>query len=125
MKLNTYDIGTIDENKLEVAIVGIEYNGELYFENVGAEMDWEIPERNIESGENAVEAAIRIIEDEVGALSFELKPVCDYSIVENELEVSGRLFYAKVEKFDSEPKLRYFMLHPKLYDELNATKEEI
>lgn len=126
MEMEFYKIGEIDEDKLDVMIIGIEYNNELIFDKVKDVENWELPEVNKQADECPTEAAVKIITEEIGAVSFTLKPLEDYCVKKDGKETCGRLFYAKVERFDSsldsEIELRYFQVHPEICEKLAEMK---
>lgn len=126
MEMEFYKIGEIEEDKLEVMMIGIEYNNELIFDKVEDIEGWKLPEPNKNSEECAMEAAVKVITEEIGAVSFTLKQIEDFCVKEDGKETYGRLFYAKVERFDSsldsEIELRYFLVHPEIYEKLEEMK---
>lgn len=126
MDMDFYRIGEIEEDKLEVMIIGIEYNNELIFDKVEDKENWELPKANKNPEDCPMEAAVKIITEEIGASSFTLKQIEDFCAKKEGREIYGRLFYAKVERFDSsldsEIEFRYFLVHPEIYDKLADMK---
>lgn len=126
MDIEFFKIGELDEDKLEVMMIGIEYNNELIFDKVEDLATWDIPATNKDLEECATEAAVKVITEEIGAVNFTLKPMYDYIIKKEGKDIYGRLFYAKVERFnsslDSEIELRYFQVHPDIYEKLAEMK---
>ena len=69
---------------------------------------YEIPGGHREAGETIIEAARRELREETGAVSFEIQPVCVYSVTgknrvsETGEETFGMLFFAQVQAFEKE-----------------------
>lgn len=67
---------------------------------------WEIPGGHREKGENISDAAKRELYEETGALEFDIKPVCVYSVTTLDnfdgRESFGMLFFADIKRFEKE-----------------------
>ena len=63
---------------------------------------WELPGGHIETGETYTEAAKRELHEETGAVKFDIRPVCVYS-VKREEESFGMLFFADIREFGGLP----------------------
>lgn len=66
---------------------------------------WEISGGHREAGENIMDTAKRELYEETGALEFNIKPVCVYSVTEpdnlNNEESFGMLFFADIKNFEA------------------------
>lgn len=62
------------------AVIITKHDGKLLWCRHEARQTWEVPGGHIEAGESALEAAARELQEETGALSFSLKPVCWYRL---------------------------------------------
>ena len=69
---------------------------------------WECPGGHVEAGETPFAAARRELFEETGATDFDIMPVWDYQLYDEDgLRVlnNGRVFFAEIRSFDSLPKM--------------------
>lgn len=68
-----------DDLPHKYAVIIARYQGRLLWCRHAARQSWEIPGGHIEPGETALEAAVRELQEETGAVDFTIRPVCWYS----------------------------------------------
>jgi len=68
------------EARQKYAVIIAKHGGQLLWCRHQERATWEVPGGHIEEGETAIEAAARELQEETGALSFTLKPVCWYRL---------------------------------------------
>lgn len=114
MSVRFYD--NVDDKLLKFAVIVSKSNGKWVFCKHKKRTTYEIPGGHREPGEDILETARRELVEETGAIDFDLKPICVYSVLdENDLDGSetyGLLCYAEIcsfGKIDSEiEKLVFF-----------------
>lgn len=60
----------------------------------------EIPGGHREPGESVDQAARRELKEETGAIDFVIRPVCVYSVVRDDGESFGMLYYSEITSFE-------------------------
>ncbi|MBS4537720.1 NUDIX domain-containing protein [Clostridium sp. D2Q-11] len=125
MVVDFYDIGTIDNEKLEYAVICCIYKGKFVFVRHKERETWEIPGGRREIGEVIEETGKRELEEETGAKQFSIHKVCDYSVSREEKTSYGRLFYSEIEVFGDLPNME--IEEVRLFNEMptNLTYPEI
>ena len=78
VKVNFYD--EVDDVLLKFAVIVAKYNNKLVFCKHKDRDTLEIPGGHRESGENIDVTAKRELFEETGAMEFNIKPVCVYSV---------------------------------------------
>lgn len=103
-KVNFYD--TIDDSLLKFAVIISRHNGKWVFCKHKKRNTWEIPGGHRETGENILETAKRELQEETGAITFDMTPICIYSVTApdnfNGMETFGKLFFADIHTFEEE-----------------------
>ncbi|MDO4379223.1 MAG: NUDIX domain-containing protein, partial [Erysipelotrichia bacterium] len=87
MSVKFYD--SVDDKLLKFAVIVSKSNGKWVFCKHKKRTTYEIPGGHREPGEDILETARRELIEETGAIDFDLKPICVYSVVdENNLDGS-------------------------------------
>ena len=106
MKVNFYD--NVDDELLKFAVIISKHNGKWVFCKHKERNTYEIPGGHREHNEQIFETAKRELEEETGATSYTISPVCVYSVVgKNRVnqtgeETYGMLFFADIQMFENE-----------------------
>jgi 8-oxo-dGTP diphosphatase len=141
LKINFYDVGYIEDNKLKFAVIAAKHAGKWIFVRHKERTTWEIPGGHRERGEDIDSTASRELVEETGAVDFKLYPICVYSVDKEGSESCGQLYYAEVttlgalpdseiqevKVFDEMPdNLTHALIQPYLYEKtmdfLNSCK---
>jgi len=102
MDIQFYRAGEIDENEMAYAVIAAQYGGKWVFVRQKAKTTWEIPGGRKEKDESILQTARRELYEETGAIDFELREICDYSVTRDETRF-GRLFYADITALERLP----------------------
>ena len=78
IEVNFYD--EVDDSLLEFAVIISKSNGKWVFCKHKERDTFEVPGGHRELGEKIEEAAARELKEETGAVEFNIKPVCVYSV---------------------------------------------
>ena len=101
MSVKFYD--SVDDALLKFAVIVTKSNGKWVFCKHKERETFEVPGGHREKGENIIDTAKRELVEETGAIDFELKPVCVYSVTDDNNfdgnETFGLLCYAEVSSF--------------------------
>lgn len=104
MEVKFYD--TVSDGLLKFAVIIAKHNGKLVFCKHRQRDTIEIPGGHREDSENISDTARRELYEETGATDFNIKPVCVYSVTdENNFdgeETFGMLFFAEIFSFEKE-----------------------
>ena len=103
LKVSFYKLNTIEENKLDFAVIACRYNKKWIYVKHKKSNTWEIPGGHKEANENIDDAAKRELYEETGAQKFHLYPICIYSVDRENAKSYGQLYYGDVYSFDSMP----------------------
>ncbi|MGN0535190.1 MAG: NUDIX domain-containing protein [Eubacterium sp.] len=101
MSVNFYE--NIDDELLKFAVIVSKTNGKWVFCKHKQRNTLEVPGGHREPNENIIDTARRELVEETGAVDFDLKPICVYSVVDennfNGEETFGLLCYADIYSF--------------------------
>lgn len=105
--VNFYD--NVDDKKLKFAVIISKTQGKWVFCKHRERNTYEVPGGHREDNESILDTAKRELKEETGAIEFDIKPVCVYSVIgktrvnENiEEETFGMLFFANIDTFEDE-----------------------
>ncbi len=99
---------TADDTLLKFAVIVSKSNGKWVFCKHKERDTYEVPGGHRENGETILETAKRELYEETGAIAFDIKPVCVYSVLgknrvnETGEESFGMLYYAEISAFEKE-----------------------
>src|SRR5690554_5265406 len=103
LKVNFYGLNTVEDTKLEFAVIMARYKGKWIFVRHKERLTWEIPGGHREGNESINLTASRELTEETGAKNYSIIPVCIYSVARDKTESFGQLFYSNVEYMDELP----------------------
>lgn len=136
--VNFYELDSVKNEKLEFAVIVCRYLGKFILAKHKERKTWEIPGGHREKNEDIKDTAKRELYEETGALEYTIKPICEYSVGNDEKIRYGRLFFAEVTKlanhlefeiekidfFNELPEnLTYPTIQPKLFEKILEMRE--
>lgn len=118
MEVKFYD--TVDDKLLKFAVIVAKSNGKWVFCKHKERDTYECPGGHREAGENIDDTARRELYEETGAINYNIKPICVYSVTApdnfNGVETFGKLYFADISTFEAE--LHSEIEKIELFDEL-------
>lgn len=97
---------SIDDNLLKFAVIAAKTNGKWVFCKHKNRNTLEMPGGHRENGEDILATAKRELYEETGAIRFEIRPVCVYSVTApnnfDGNETFGMLYYAEISELENE-----------------------
>ena len=106
LELKFYD--SVDDSLLKFAVIVSQSNGKWVFCKHKERDTYEVPGGHREAGESILETAKRELQEETGAIRFDMKPLCVYSVTgktrvnDTGEESFGLLCYAEITEFATE-----------------------
>lgn len=104
MSVKFYD--KVDDKLLKFAVIIAKTEGKYVFCKHKERDTWEVPGGHREPDEVIFDTAKRELYEETGAVEFDMKPICAYSVIaENNFdgaETFGMLYYADINSFENE-----------------------
>lgn len=102
--VNFYD--EVDDKLLKFAVIIAKTEGKYVFCKHKERETWEVPGGHREPDETILDTAKRELYEETGAVEFDIKPVCVYSVTSKEEfdgeETFGMLYLADIKVFEHE-----------------------
>ncbi|RCX21477.1 8-oxo-dGTPase [Fontibacillus phaseoli] len=97
MQVIFYEFDVIDDEKLNFAVILTQYNDQWIYVKHKERQTWEIPGGRREPNESIENTARRELYEETGALTYNLSPLCVYSVKRGiDDESYGALYYSEV-----------------------------
>lgn len=90
----------VEDSLLKFAVILARSGGKWLFCRHRERTTLEIPGGHREPGESVDQAARRELREETGAKDFIIRPVCVYSVVRDDGESFGMLYYAEITSFE-------------------------
>ena len=90
----------VEDSLLKFAVILARSGGKWVFCRHRERNTLEIPGGHREPGESVDETARRELREETGAKDFAIRPVCVYSVVRDDGESFGMLYYAEIASFE-------------------------
>ena len=106
VEVRFYD--TVNDELLKFAVIISQSNGKWVFCKHKERDTYEVPGGHREAGEDILETAKRELQEETGAIKFEIKPICVYSVTgktrvnDTGEETFGMLYFADITMLEEE-----------------------
>lgn len=118
MLIRFYD--SVDDSLIKFAVIISKHKDKWVLCKHKERTTYEVPGGHREAGEEINDTAKRELYEETGAVEFDIRPVCVYSVTAPDnfdgVETFGMLYFADIKKFESE--LHSEIEKIELFDEL-------
>lgn len=94
---------TVDDDLLQFAVIVARHNGKWVLCKHKERDTYECPGGHREIGEDILDTAKRELWEETGALGFALQQICVYSVIKENSETYGMLYYGEITEFGMLP----------------------
>lgn len=110
METKVYDLGIVSDGELKFAVIVSKFNGKFVYVRHKDRATWEVPGGHRELNEDINDTASRELNEETGAVKFNIRPICDYlcdySVENKKIDKSyGRIYYAEIQELGKLPNL--------------------
>lgn len=109
----------IEDEKIKFPVIAARYKNQWIYCRHRERNTFEIPGGHREVGETIIETAKRELYEETGAIDFELEEITVYSVVNDNIETFGMLFFTEVKELGVLPDLEIEEIQ--LFDEMPET----
>lgn len=117
IETNIFELGKIQDSTLKFAVIISKFNSKFLYVRHKERQTWEIPGGHREYEEAIDDTAKRELMEETGAVKFDIKPICDYSVKRGQDDESyGRVYYGCIYKLGQLPDFE--IQEVKLFDEI-------
>ncbi len=103
-QVNFYE--QVEDEKLRFAVIISKTKGKWVFCKHKERNTYEVPGGHRESGETILQTAKRELQEETGAIDFNISPICVYSVIAEDNfdgeENFGMLYFANIRTFEKE-----------------------
>ena len=91
---------SINDELLKYAVIISKSNNKWVFCKHKERSTYEVPGGHREEKETIYETAVRELKEETGAIDFTIKEIGVYSVIKNNIETFGMLYYAEIYSFN-------------------------